>query len=74
MVNPIENEVADRLHAIVQEVSPNMLTAKDLGGIINALNAHNLAFGLDHKDFQTIIGLTREELKVIARKLKTAEW
>lgn len=51
-----------------------MLAAKDLGGIINTLNAHNLAFGLDHKDFQTIIGLTREELKVIARKLKTAEW
>jgi len=74
VVNTIENAVANKLYAIVKEVSPNMLTAKDLGGIINALNVHNLGFGLDDNDFQTIIGLTKEELKTAASKLKVAEW
>jgi len=74
VVNTIENAVANKLYAIVKEVSPNMLTAKELGGIINALNAHNLGFGLDDNDFQTIIGLTKEELKTAASKLKVAEW
>ena len=73
VVNPIENAVANKLHAVVQEVSPNMLTAQELGGILSALNAHNLGFGLDDNDFQTIIGLTKKELKVAASKLKLAE-
>jgi hypothetical protein len=74
IVNPIENAVVNKLYSVVQEVSPNMLTAQELGGILNALNAHNLGFGLDDNDFQTIIGLTKEELKVAAAKLKVAEW
>ena len=74
VVNPIENAVANKLYTVVQEVSPNMLTAQELGGILNALNAHNLGFGLDNNDFQTIIGLTKEELKVATAKLKMAEW
>lgn len=41
VINTIENAVANKLHEVVQEVSPNMLTARELGGIISALNAHN---------------------------------
>ena len=73
VVNPIENVVAKKLHSAVREVSPNMLTASELGGIINALNAHNLGFGLDDNDFQTIIGLTKEELKAATSKLRIDE-
>ncbi|WKE64029.1 hypothetical protein PVT67_09985 [Gallaecimonas kandeliae] len=73
VVNPIENAVANKLYAVMQEVSPNMLTSQELSGIINALNAHNLGFGLDDNDFQNIIGLTKEQLKVAASKLKVAE-
>jgi len=74
VVNPTENAVANKLFRAVQEVSPNMLSAAELGGIINALNAHNLGFGLDDNDFQTIIGLSKEELSAAAKKLKVSEW
>ncbi|MEZ7206983.1 hypothetical protein [Pseudoalteromonas sp. DY56-GL79] len=74
VVNPVENAIANKLYSVVQEVSPNMLTAPELGGIINTLNAHRLGFGLDDNDFQTIIGLTKEELSAAASKLKIAKW
>ena len=74
VVNPIENAVANKLFEAVQEVSPNLLSAAELGGIINALNAHNLGFGLDDNDFQTIIGLTKTELEVATSKLKAVKW
>lgn len=74
VVNPLENAVANKIFATVQEVSPNMLSASELGGILNALNAHNLGFGLDDNDFQTIIGISKEELKSATLKLKCAEW
>jgi hypothetical protein len=74
VVNPAENAVANRLFSAVQEVSPNILSPAELGGIINALNAHKLGFGLDDNDFQTIIGLTKEELSAAAKKLKVSEW
>jgi hypothetical protein len=74
VVNPIEGAVANKLFNTVQQVSPNLLSASELGGIINALNAHNLGFGLDDKDFQTIIGLTKDQLKIAASKLKLEEW
>jgi len=74
VVNLVENAIANKLYSVVQEVSPNFLTAQELGGIINALNAHNLGFGLDDNDFQTIIGLSKEELKAAASKLKVEKW
>ncbi|PSF09257.1 hypothetical protein C7H09_07950 [Marinobacter fuscus] len=74
VVSPIENAVTNKLFEAVQEVSPNLLSAAELGGIINALNAHNLGFSLDDNDFQTIIGLTKAELAVATSKLKVAEW
>lgn len=74
VVNPVENAIAKKLFNAVQEVSPNLLSASELGGIVNALNAHNLGFGLDDNDFQTVVGLTKEELKVAASKLKVGEW
>ncbi|MDN3617225.1 hypothetical protein ACFFUS_20425 [Vibrio gallaecicus] len=74
VVHPSISAVADKLSLAVQEVSPNELTVKELGGIINALNANNLGFGLDDRDFQTIIGLTREELKAATEKLKVGGW
>ena len=51
-----------------------MLSEKELGGIINALNVPDLGFKLDENDFQTIIGLTKEELKIASNKLKAKEW
>ncbi|UTZ22004.1 hypothetical protein [Vibrio campbellii] len=74
VVHPSVNAVAGKLNLAVQEVSPNMLTAQELGGIISALNANNLGFGLDDRDFQTIIGLTKEELKAATDKLKARSW
>ena len=74
VVNPCENFVAKKLFDAVQEVSPNMLSASELGGILNALYAHKLGFGLDDNDFQTIIGLTKKELANAAKKLKASEW
>ena len=69
-----ENIVLEKLFNAVQSVSPNLLSPNELGGIINALNAHDLGFALDDRDFQTIIGITKEELKVAATKLTTTEW
>lgn len=74
VVNPLENAVALKLFEKVQHVSPNMLTAPELGGIINALNAHRLGFGLDDSDFQTIVGISKEQLAIAAEKLKAIEW
>jgi hypothetical protein len=73
VVNPIENAVADKLFNTVQNVSPNMLSNIELGGIINALNAHKLGFGLGEEDFQTVIGLTKEELQMAVNKLGVPE-
>lgn len=70
ILNPAKNAVANILFKKVQEVSPNLLTNEELSGIISALNAHNLGFGLDDNDFQTIIGLTKEELAKATKKLK----
>ena len=74
VVSPTEHVAVKKLYAAIQNVSPNMLATLELGGIINALNAHNLGFGLDDNDFQTVIGLTKDELKVAASKLKVIEW
>ena len=70
ILNPAKNAVANILFKKVQEVSPNLLTNEELSEIISALNAHNLGFGLDDNDFQTIIGLTKEELAKATKKLK----
>ena len=69
-----ENIVLEKIFNAVQSVSPNMLSEKELGGIINALNVPDLGFKLDENDFQTIIGLTKEELKIASNKLKAKEW
>ena len=69
-----EDIVLEKIFNAVQSVSPNMLSAKELGGIINALNAPDLGFKLDENDFQTIVGLTKEELKIASKKLKVIEW
>ena len=69
-----ESAVLEKLYKTVQSVSPNLLSAKELGGIINALNAPNLGFKLDENDFQSIVGLTKEELKEASEKLKVKEW
>ena len=73
VVNPVEDAVAEKLFQVMQEVSPNLLSVSELGGIINALNAHKLGFGLDDNDFHTIIGLTKEELQAAVNKLKVSE-
>ena len=74
VINPVGNAIARKLFKAVTEVSPNMLTAKELGGIKSALYALDLGFGLDDNDFRTIIGLTKEELRNAADKLKVSEW
>lgn len=73
VVNPIENAVADKLFNTVQDVSPNMLSNIELKGIINALSAHKLGFGLGEENFQTVVGLTKEELQIAVNKLKALE-
>ncbi len=70
VVNPNEKVVINKLFDAVSKVSPNLLTASELTGIINALGAHKLGFGLDDSDFQTIIGITKEELINATNKLK----
>ena len=70
VLNEAGNIVVERLYSALQEVSPNFLSPQELGGIINTLNAHRLGFGLDDNDFQTIIGLTKEELALVAEKLQ----
>ncbi|RBP47025.1 hypothetical protein [Arenicella xantha] len=74
ITSSIENVALEKIFSAVEEVSPNMLSARELGGIVNALNTHDLGFGLDENDFQTIIGLSKEELKIASRKLKVKEW
>ncbi len=74
VVNPIESAVVNKFFEAIQEVSPNMLSPSELAGIINALNAHQLGFGLDARDFQTIIGITQKELQSAVKKLKVAKW
>jgi hypothetical protein len=73
VVNPIENAVADKIFNTVKNVSPNMLSENELRGIVNALNAHKLGFGLGEEDFQSIVGLTKEELNLAVKKLKVPE-
>ena len=70
VVNPKENAIADKLFNTVQDVSPNMLSDIELKGIINVLSAHKLGFGLGEEDFQTIVGLTKEEFQIAVNKLK----
>ena len=74
ITSSVKSIALEKLFFAVQSVSPNMLSSKELGGIINALNAHDLGFGLDDNDFQTIIGLTKEELNIASKKLKVKEW
>ena len=74
VINPVENAVASKLFEAIQVVSPNLLSAAELGGIINALNAHQFGFGLDDNDFQTIIGVSKEELSSATKKLKVSNW
>jgi len=73
VVSPIENAVANKLFNTVQNVSPNMLSENEFRGILNALNAHKLGFGLGEEDFQTVVGLTKEELDLAVKKLKVTE-
>ena len=74
VVNPIENAVALKLFEKVQEVTPNLLTPSELGGMINALSAHKLGFGLDDNDSQTIVGISKEQLAAVVDKLKAINW
>ena len=70
----IENVVVNKLFEAVQNVSPNMLTAQELGGILSAINVTTSGFCLDDNDFQTHIGLTKNELNAVSKKLKLEEW
>jgi len=70
VVNPIENSVPKTILSSIEKFVPSMLSRNELIGIENAIGAHQLGFGLDDRDFQTIIGLTKEELDAAAEKLK----
>ena len=70
----IQNRISQKLFNAVQEVSPNMLTPQELGGILNAINTTVSGVRLDDNDFQTIVGISKEELQDVATKLKCAEW
>lgn len=37
VVNPLEDAVANKLFATVQDVSPNMLSASELGGLMHKI-------------------------------------
>lgn len=47
----------------MQAVSPNLLTQEEFSAIKNAVNVTWSGSHLDGWDFQTHIGLTREQLK-----------
>ena len=74
IVNPNREVIVSQLFKAVQEVSPNLLTPAELGGLLNACRAHRLGFGLDDNDFQTLIGLTKDELDAVVDKLSIKEW
>lgn len=69
IVTPIENAVAKKILSVIEKLIPDMLSRDELVGITNAIRAHQLGFALDDHDFQTIVGITKEELEVAAKKL-----
>ena len=70
----IENAVVNKLFEAVQKVSPNMFSTQELGGILSAINVTTSGFRLGDNDFQTHIGLTKDELNTVSKKLKLEEW
>lgn len=69
VVNPNRSFVPKKIFTVIERFVPSMLSRDELTGIVNVIGAHQLGFALDDRDFQTIIGVTKEELNVAARKL-----
>lgn len=69
----IPSQVASKINKAVQAVSPNLLTQEEFSAVKNAVNVTWSGFHLDDWDFQTHIGLTREQLKDTLNKMGKTE-
>ncbi|GLR72667.1 hypothetical protein [Agaribacter marinus] len=63
------NVVIDKLVQAVSNVYPITLTELELSAVKNAVHVTYSGFKLDDWDFQTHIGLTKDELAVVFKKL-----
>ncbi|GAA5646025.1 MULTISPECIES: hypothetical protein [Vibrio] len=68
----VPNVIVDKLIEACKQVSPISLSEIEFSAVKNAVNATCNGTKLDDSDFQTHIGLTKEELKVVAEKLGKA--
>lgn len=64
------SQVMNRIFDAVQAVSPNLLNAAEYSAIISAAANTCSGFRLDNWDFQTHIGMTREDLAAAIKKLQ----
>jgi len=65
----IPSQITSKIAHAVHEVSPNLLTSEEFSAVKNAVNVTCSGFKLDDWDFQTHIGLTREQLKRTLEKM-----
>ena len=65
----VPNDVVNNIAAAVQEISPNLLSAEEYSAIISAANLTWSGFHVDDWDFQTHVGITREQLGEVLKKM-----
>jgi len=65
----VPGDVVDKLAQAIQEVSPNLLSVEEYSSLISAANLTWSGFHVDDWDFQTHVGITREQLGVLLKKL-----
>ena len=70
ITTPIENKVSNEIAKSIHKEIPLLVTEIEFSAITNSLNSllHNIK--PDDRDFQTIIGITKEELAVVLDKLQ----
>ena len=63
------NVVVNTIFEAIQSVSPNLLSTDEFSAILNATNLTWSGFYVDDSEFETYVGLTREQLGEAIRKL-----
>lgn len=65
----VPSEIINKLDKAIQEVSPNLLSTEEYSALINAANLTCSGFHVDDLDFQTHVGITRDQLSDLLKKL-----
>jgi hypothetical protein len=69
----IPSKIVESIANAVYEVSPHLLSATEYNAIIAAASLSWSGFYVEDWDFQTHVGVTREELHLALKKLRRVE-